>query len=76
MSQTEGKTELLKLKGDSVDIMCSANEEFPPHDIYEGKINVSYMKVQRVIYGCLGSSMLWYNLYVTTLKDMGFELNP
>ena len=34
------------------------------------------MKVLRAIYGCLESVMLWYNLYVTTSKGMGFELNP
>ena len=76
MPQTEGKTVLLKLKGNFVDIMCSVNEEFTPHVVYESKTKVLYMKVLRAIYGCLESAMLWYNLYVTTLKGMGFELNP
>ena len=34
------------------------------------------MKVLGTIYGCLESTMLWYNLHVTTLKVMDFELNP
>ena len=34
------------------------------------------MKVLRAIYGCLESSMLWYHIYITTLKGTGFELNP
>ena len=34
------------------------------------------MQVLRAIYGCLKSAILWYNLYVTTLKGMDFELNP
>ena len=34
------------------------------------------MKVLRAFYGCLESAMVWYNLYVTTLKGMGFLLNP
>ena len=34
------------------------------------------MKVLQVIYGCLESAILWYNLYVTTFKGMGFKLNP
>ena len=28
------------------------------------------------IYGCIKSALLWYNLYVSTLKDMGFKINP
>ena len=76
MPQTEGKTVLLKLKGDFVDIMYSANKEFTPHFIYESKTKVLYMKVLRAIYDCLESTMLWYDLYLTTLKRMSFELNP
>ena len=76
MPQTEGKTVLLKLKGDFIDIMCSVNKEFTPHAVYVGKTKDLFMKVLRVIYGCLGSVILWYNLYATTLKCMGFELNP
>ena len=76
MPQTEGRTVLLKLKDDFVDSVCSVNEEFTPHIVYEGKAKVLYMKVLRAIYDCLESAMLWYNLYVTTLKGMGFELNP
>ena len=30
----------------------------------------------RALYGCLESALLWYNLYYTTLVDMGFKLNP
>ena len=64
MPQTKGKTVLLKLKGDFVDIMCSANEEFTPHVEYEGKTKVLYMKVLQAIYGCLKFTILWYNLYM------------
>ena len=76
MPQPQGKTVLLKLKGDFEDIMCSVNKEFTPHVVYEGKTKVLYMEILWAIYGCLESTMLSYNLYVTTLKGMGFELNP
>lgn len=33
------------------------------------------MKVLRVIYGCIESALLWYQLYVKTLKGLGFKLN-
>ena len=51
------------------------NKEFTPHVVYEGKTKALYMKVLRAIYCCLESAMLWYNLYITTLKGIGFELN-
>ena len=76
MTQAKGKIVLLKLKGNFVDIMCSVNKEFTSHVICEGKTKVLYMKVLRAIYGFLESTMLWYNIYVTTLKGMGFELIP
>jgi hypothetical protein len=35
-----------------------------------------YLKILRAIYGCIESALLWYNLYSSTLKSMGFILNP
>ena len=67
---------LLKLKNKFVDIMCEINPEYLPHVRYEGKTKVLYLRVLRAIYGCLETSLLWYNLYSTTLQKMGFELNP
>ena len=34
------------------------------------------MKVLQEIYGCIESSLLWYNLFSSTLVKMGFEINP
>ena len=28
------------------------------------------------MYGCVKSALLWYETYATTLKDMGFKINP
>ena len=33
------------------------------------------MKVRRAIYGCIYFALLWYNLYVNTLKYIGFSIN-
>ena len=74
MPQSEGKTILLKLKCDFVDIILSVNEEFKPHIVYEGKTKVLYMRVLRAIYYCLKCAILWYNLYKTTLKGMDYVL--
>ena len=67
MPQTEGKTILLKLKGDFVDIMCSVSKKCTQHVVYEGKANFLDMKVLRAIYGCLASAMLWWR--VSSLGD-------
>ena len=34
------------------------------------------MKVIHSIYGCIESALLWYNLYASTLKGLGFKINP
>ena len=67
---------VLKLRGMFVDIMCRVNPEYQDTVIYEGGVKVLYMRVLRSIYGCIEAAMLWYDLYTTKLKDMGFELNP
>jgi hypothetical protein len=30
----------------------------------------------KALYGCVQSALLWYELFVGTLKDIGFEINP
>ena len=39
-------------------------------------MNVLYLRVLRALYGCLESALLWYNLYSSTLVNLGFVLNP
>ena len=65
----------MKLRGDFVDIMCEVNPDYLPYVIYENGQKVLYVKILRAIYGCIESALLWYNLYVTTLKGMGFTIN-
>ena len=35
-----------------------------------------YLIVLMEIYGCIYSALLWYKLFSTTLKGLGFERNP
>ena len=37
---------------------------------------VLYTRVLQAIYGCIESALLWYELFSTTLQDMGFQINP
>ena len=64
-----------------VDIMCEINKEYGDHVIYEIKkrgkrVKCLYVKVLRALYGCLESALLWYELYSSTLENLGFKINP
>ena len=68
---------LMVFRGEFVDIMCEVNPEYKKYVTTDknGK-KVLYVKILRAIYGCIESALLWYQLYVKTLKGMGFKLNP
>ena len=34
------------------------------------------MQLDKALYSCVPSALLWYKLNLTTLQNMGFELNP
>jgi hypothetical protein len=70
------KTVLMKFRGQFADIMSKVNLEHAKNIVYENGKKVLYIKVLQAIYGCIESALLWYNLYASTLKGMGFEINP
>ena len=67
---------LLKMTGESVDIMCKMNPEYKKFVAEEKGKQVLYLRLLKAHYGCIRSAMLWYKLFVGTLKDMGFKINP
>ena len=67
---------LLKLEGKSVDIMCEVKVDYEKFVCMENSKTVLYSRLLKALYGCVKSALLWYELFTTTLKDMGFELNP
>ena len=67
---------LLKLKGIFVDLMCKANPKYRKYVCYKKGEKVLYLKLLRALYGCIESALLWYELFTSKLKSMGFELNP
>ena len=44
--------------------------------IYESGTKVLYLIILRALYGCIQSALLWYNLYLNTLVEEGFIINP
>lgn len=72
----EDKKILLKLKGEFVDIMCRVNNEHLNNVRYEKNEKVLYLKVDRAIYGCIESALMWYKMFTEILEEMGFKINP
>ena len=58
---------LLKLTGESVDIMCTVNVKYAPCDVFEGRKKVLYLQLFKALYGCVRSALLWYELFSETL---------
>jgi hypothetical protein len=67
---------LLKLTGDAVTIMCQANDRYSRFVTTEHGQRVLYLQLLKALYGCVRSALLWYDLFSSTLKNMGFVLNP
>ena len=66
----------MKITGREAELFCEIDpslEEFITE--VRGK-KVMYVKLDKALYGCVQSALLWYELYSTTLQDMGFKLNP
>ena len=75
-AELQDETVLLVLRDELVDIMCEVSSEYKRYVEYRNGKKILYLRVLRALYGCLESALLWYNLYSTTLRKMGFELNP
>ena len=39
-------------------------------------MEVIYVRLIKAIYGCVQSALLWYEMFYSYLKEIGFELNP
>ena len=56
--------------------MCDFNKEHRKNVVIKNGKIVLYTKIVKAVYRCIQSALLWYDLYVNKLKDMGFEINP
>jgi len=66
---------LLKIEGQFVDIMTDVNPEFKEDVRFENGKKVLYVQILKALYGMIESALLWYDLFSTTLKEEGFEIN-
>ena len=59
-----------------MDIMCDINPDYRQHIRFKYGMKTLYLLIIKEIYGMIESALLWYELYVSVLKYMGFQLNP
>ena len=62
---------IMKIRGKSVELFCELDPFLKEFVVMEKGV-----QLDKALYGCARSALLWYNMYTETLKDMGFELNP
>ena len=74
LTEMEDNT-LVKLTGESVDIMCKVNDKYKHYVLLESDKPVLYLKLKETLYGCIMSALLWYQIFVKVLLDLGFVLN-
>ena len=66
----------MKFEGEFVDIMCEVNLDYEKFMTYDRGKKVLYMIILKAIYRMIEIALLWYDLFYTTLLDLGFKLNP
>ena len=59
---------LLNTEGEFVDIMCKANPEHKKNVHVQNGVNVLYLGPPKARYGCMEYALLWYELYLNTMK--------
>jgi hypothetical protein len=67
---------LIKLINEEVDIMCDVDPAHKAYVTFEGNTKVLYMQLNKALYGCMKSAIIWYDTFCDTLKNLGFKLNP
>ena len=71
----EDKCILLNIEGEFVGIMCKVNPKQKKNACVENGVKVLYQRLLKILYGCMESSIMWYDLYSKTLKQQGFLIN-
>ena len=67
---------LMKNPGKEVDLFRELDPSLKEFVVKENGKDVLYIQLDRALYGCVQSALLWYELSSSTLKEMGFKLNP
>ena len=65
----------MKIIGKEVNLFWKICPDLEQYTTYEGKKKILYVQLDKALYGCVQSALLWYELYSTSLKDMGLIIN-
>ena len=71
-----GKFVPLKLEGELVDIVCKVNPECKEDARHRHGKKVPHLRILKALCGCVESALSWCEMRVSTLKDVGFVINP
>ena len=66
----------MKIVGKEVDMFCELDPTLKEFVVIENEKKALYVELDKALYGCVQSALLWYETYSKLLKDMGFVLNP
>ena len=67
----------MKIVGREAELVCELYPEWKEHLRYDKRGRATlYVRLKKALYGCVKSALLWYELYSSTLVDLGFIINP
>ena len=66
---------LIRLTGEPVATMCGISKEYNKYVTHKGGRKVLYLKLKKVLYGCIQSAILWYDTFKGCLEEIRFKLN-
>ena len=66
----------MRIRGPEVDMFCALDPKLKKFVVTEKNEKTLYVQLDKALYGCVQSALLWYELYSDTLKEMGFKINP
>ena len=67
---------LLLTEVEFMDIRCDIDLEYKQHVRFKYGRKILCLHILKAIYGMIKYALLWYELYESVLKYMGFQLNP
>ena len=59
-----------------MDIVFDINPDYKNNVRFKNIRNTLHICIIKVIYVMIESVLLWYEIYISVRKDMGFQLNP
>jgi hypothetical protein len=67
---------LMNITGKEADLFCEIDSSLAEFLIIEKGQKALCAQLDKALCGCVQSALLWHELHSSTLKEMGFELNP